>query len=151
MQNLFKASRDYPSLSLKDLVQARDLLHYHLMNKKNVVATALGLYRIRHDDRWPSREQPHGDTRTKQKPRRTLFNSEIRPYSWPCVYVFVSSWEDEVNLSKDNAADIVRKPPFLPDGRSVPVCVIEARQRLYREQHRRGVYERANASSGPIS
>src|ERR1700739_792752 len=131
MHNLFKASSDYPSLSLKDLLQARDLFHYHLMNKKNVVATALGLYRIRHNDPWPSRQQPHGDTSTKQKPRRTLFNSEIRPYSWPCVYVFVSSWEDEVNLSKENPADVVPKALFLPDGRSVPVCVIEVRQLLF--------------------
>jgi hypothetical protein len=31
---------DFTSLSLKDLVKARDLYHFHLMNKANVVGTA---------------------------------------------------------------------------------------------------------------
>jgi hypothetical protein len=60
------------------------------MNQKNVVATALGLYHIRHDDPWPSTQKPHGDT-GKKRPRKTLFNSEVRPYSWLCIYAFVSS------------------------------------------------------------
>src|SRR5689334_10285547 len=54
MDTLFKSSSNFASLSLKDLVEARDLFHYHLINKKNVVATALGLYRIRVHDPWPS-------------------------------------------------------------------------------------------------
>jgi hypothetical protein len=41
---LFKSSTNFVSLSLKDLLEARDQFHYHLMNKKNVVATAVGLY-----------------------------------------------------------------------------------------------------------
>ena len=84
MDSLFKSSSNFNSLSLKDLIDARDLFHYHLMNKKNVVATALGLYRIRKGDPWPqSAHQQHVDKRKKRSPRRTLFNSEVRPYSWP--------------------------------------------------------------------
>jgi hypothetical protein len=41
MDALFAITTNFPSLSLKDLAEARDLFHYHLMNKKNVVATAL--------------------------------------------------------------------------------------------------------------
>ena len=40
MDTLFKTSNNYSSLSLKDVMEARDHFHYHLMNKKNVVATA---------------------------------------------------------------------------------------------------------------
>jgi len=56
VDTLFKSSRNFSSLSLKDLIEARDLFHYHLLNKKNVVATALGLYLIRKRDRraWPA-------------------------------------------------------------------------------------------------
>jgi hypothetical protein len=79
MDTLFKSSSDFPSLSLKDLVEARDLFHYHLMNKKNVVATAVGLYRIRKTDPWPSKDHPTPTHHRKPTDeRRTLFNSEVR-------------------------------------------------------------------------
>lgn len=125
MDSLFKSSSDFTSLSLKDLIEARDLFHYHLINKKNVVATALGLYRIRKSDPWPKPHESAARPHSRKSERRTLFNSEVRPYSWPCVYVFVSSWEYETSLA-DNPSDVVPKSLFLPDGRSVPVCVIEA-------------------------
>jgi hypothetical protein len=38
---------DFAHLSLKDLVTARDLYHMYLMRHSNVVATAVGRYRIR--------------------------------------------------------------------------------------------------------
>lgn len=126
MDTLFKSSSNFASLSLKDLIEARDLFHYHLLNKKNVVATALGLYRIRKADPWP-KAHDH-DPKSHNKGRRTLSNSEVRPYSWPCVYVFVSDWEVETRLAKGDASDVVPRSLILPDGRSVPVCVIEARK-----------------------
>jgi hypothetical protein len=46
---------DFASLSLKDLIEARDLYHFHLMNKANVVGTAVGLYLIRTKQEWPQR------------------------------------------------------------------------------------------------
>jgi len=132
MDTLFKTSTTFASLSLKDLIEARDLFHYHLINKKNVVATALGLYRIRKHDPWPTKQDPHPVTpKTQAKERRTLFNSEVRPYSWPCVYAFVSDWQREAELAETNPTDVVPKCLYLPDGRSVPVCVIEARQQAW--------------------
>jgi len=132
MDTLFKSSTTFASLSLKDLIEARDLFHYHLINKKNVVATALGLYRIRKHDPWPTKQDPNPVTpKTRAKERRTLFNSEVRPYSWPCVYAFVSDWELEGELAETNPTDVVPKCLYLPDGRSVPVCVIEARQQAW--------------------
>ena len=129
MDTLFKSSTTFASLSLRDLIEARDLFHYHLINKKNVVATALGLYRIRKHDPWPTRDDPNPVVpKSKSKERRTLFNSEVRPYSWPCVYAFVSDWEYETELAATNPTDVVPKTLYLPDGRCVPVCVIEARQ-----------------------
>ena len=37
----------FRSLSLKDLLEARETYHWHLMNKANVVGTAVGAYLIR--------------------------------------------------------------------------------------------------------
>jgi hypothetical protein len=93
------------------------------MNKRNVVATAVGLYRMR--------KKPETDAQQAVRPRRTLFNSEVRDNSWPCVYVFVSEWNEEKRLAETSPADVVPKSLFLPDGRSVPVCVIEARKQPY--------------------
>jgi hypothetical protein len=129
MDTLFKSSSNFASLSLKDLMEARDLFHYHLMNKKNVVATALGLHRFRKGDPWPSEHHRTVARRSAQHGmRRTLFNSEVRPNSWPCVYVFVSEWGEEARLAKEDPSDVVPENLYLPDGRIVPVCVIEARK-----------------------
>jgi len=132
MDSLFKSSSNFNSLALKDLIDARDLFHYHLMNKRNVVATALGLYRIRKGDPWPQSAHQQPVPKSKKKsPRRTLFNSEVRPYSWPCLYVFVSEWMEEERLAADDPSDVVPKCIYMPDGRVVPICVIEARKQPY--------------------
>jgi hypothetical protein len=134
MSMLFKARESFSSLSLKDLLEARDVFHYHLMSKKNVVATAIGYYRIRKRDRWPDPKHPDPQAihpRGKHSARRTLFNSEIRPYSWPCVYVFVSDWMEEQRLAAGDPSDVVPPALYLPDGRVVPVCVIEAKRQPY--------------------
>jgi len=131
METLFKASSNFASLSLRDLIEAREVFHYHLLSKRNVVATALGPYRIRKDDPWPDKEHPKGPPTAPHRGKRTLFNSEVRPYSWPSIYVFVSQWEDEQTLSQRDPADVVPKRIYLPDGRVVPICVIEARRQAY--------------------
>ena len=41
---------NFASLSLNDLLEARDTYHYHLLSKANVVGTAVGLYLIRKDE-----------------------------------------------------------------------------------------------------
>ena len=41
----FPPPRDYASLSVRDLLDARDAYHLHLSHLSNVVATAVGRYR----------------------------------------------------------------------------------------------------------
>src|SRR4029077_15575891 len=43
----------YAALSLRDLLDARDQYHVHLMRHPNVMATAIGYYRIRKGDSRP--------------------------------------------------------------------------------------------------
>src|SRR4029079_8951718 len=81
----------FDSLSFKDLLEARDVYHIHLMNHPHVVATAIGRYRIRREDSWPD---ANGQVKQKGDGPRTLRNSEVRPYSWPAILVFVDRWED---------------------------------------------------------
>ncbi len=107
---------DFSSLSLKDLLEARDLYHFHLMNKANVVGTAVGRYLIRKEG-------------VGHKTARTFQNSEVRSNSWPCVLVLVTTWFDEGRFrTKDgdlHPYEMVPDALFLPDGRKVPVCVVK--------------------------
>lgn len=121
--------RNYASLSIKDLLEARDLYHYHLIHKANVVGTAIGLYLIRKTDPWPNENKAASSSqKTGPKGERTLYNSEVRDYSWPCVQVFVREWidEDQFGTSKGlHPESMVPKTLYMPDGRMVPVCVIK--------------------------
>jgi hypothetical protein len=128
MNDFLAPDKQFNLLSLKDLLEARDHYHVHLMHKKNVVGTALGRYRIRVTDPWPTREHPRPAT-SKVKKARTLENSEVRPYSWPCVLVFVESWAqpEEIATGDDyHPEDLVPRALYLPDGRVIPACVVEA-------------------------
>jgi hypothetical protein len=49
----------------------------------------------------------------------------VRYYSWPSILVFVEKWERPAELARRPGA-LVPKTLYLPDGRSVPVCVIQA-------------------------
>jgi hypothetical protein len=115
---------EYAALSLRDLLDARDQYHIHLMRHPNVVATAIGYYRVRNED------TPPGVTPiVKGEGPRTLANSAVRSYSWPAILVFVSEWIDPSEFAEGrtySADKMVPKTLFLPDGRRVPVCVIEA-------------------------
>jgi hypothetical protein len=115
----FQAEDDFAHLSLRNLVDARELFHIHLMRHPNVMATALGRYRIRKDDSWPHDRKKHHGTGA-----RRLDNSEIRPYSWPCILVFVSQWQDSKDLS--HPGELVPSTVYMPDGSRVPICVVEA-------------------------
>ncbi len=117
---------DYDQLSLKDLLDAQDLYHIHLMRHPNVVATAIGRYRIRIDDSWPDHQ---GAGKVHGTDERTLENSEVRPYSWPAILVFVNQWIPPSAFYDGggyNPDQIVPKTLYLPDGRRIPVCVIKA-------------------------
>jgi hypothetical protein len=133
MNKIFK-SQDYSKLSLADLITARDQFHLHLMQKANVVGTAVGLYLIRKTDPYPQKKRPlrtgeRSDAGTAPKPARTLGNSEVRNYSWPAVLVFVSKWEHKTQFGggrRYSPTDFVPEAIYLPDGRTVPICVVEA-------------------------
>src|SRR5262245_9942076 len=131
--DILGVGKNFASLSTKDLLEARDTYHWHLIHKANVVGTAIGLYRIRKDDPWPNEgsadvEQSRAARAGVAKPERRFDNSEIRDYSWPCVLVFVSEWQKPEDfasggpLAPDQA---VPKTLYMPDGRMIPVCVVK--------------------------
>lgn len=118
------ADNAFAHLSLSDLLGARSLYHEFLMRYPNVVATAVARYRIRITDSWPNDAYQHRGSRV-----RRLDNSEVRPYSWPCILVLVDEWQDAAKFAS-HPADLVPKTLFLPDGRAVPVCVVEAPKQI---------------------
>ena len=69
---------EFSSLSLKDLIEARDLYHFHLMSKANVVGTAVGLYLIRDEENWPQASGEGFRPRYKPTSWRTFANSHVR-------------------------------------------------------------------------
>jgi hypothetical protein len=111
----FSSSRsDFAALSLKDLLDARDLFHLHLMNKPHVVGTAVGLYRSR---------KP-GVERSEKK---TLANSEVRDNSWPALLVFVDQWVSNNAFGEGrrfDADEFIPPRVYMPNGLIVPICVI---------------------------
>lgn len=121
-----KNTDEFAVLSLRDLIEARDLYHFHLMGKANVVGTAVGLYLIRDSDPQPGERRPRRK-RPMHKAARTFANSSVRNYSWPCIIVLVRSWQREDKFGKQLPADdFVPRQLYLPDGRAVPICVVLA-------------------------
>lgn len=117
--------RHYASLSVKDLLDAREAAHIDFMRSRNVVATAIGLYRIRDtdDDAKQSVKVAHAAQARGKLGVRRLDNSSVKSWSWPCVLVFVREWQPLRSIKPDEAI-----PPFisLSDGRVIPVCTLEA-------------------------
>ena len=107
------------NLSLRDLLDARDAYHWHLMNKANVVGTAVGAYLIRNED---------GSPKGRAAPR-TFDNSSVRDISWPCILVLVRDWVAASGFGgtdgKFAPQEMVPKMLYMPDGRMVPVCVVQ--------------------------
>ncbi|MDH7460788.1 hypothetical protein QEG73_05840 [Chitinophagaceae bacterium 26-R-25] len=105
----------YDFLSIKDLLDAREAFHVHLMRKENVIGTAIGKYRRR--------------KKNDDKPK-TLDNTFVDSSSWPCILVFVKKWTTFSVAAKDDKANkfdnYIPSKVYLPDGREVPLCVIEA-------------------------
>ena len=118
-------ARDFNALSLIDLLEAREAAHVHLARKGGVIATAIGRYLIREND--PNSRDPHAVYKGNKDdlgPRR-LDNSVITKWSWPCVLVFVRSWREAADFRED-PQNFISPSIDLPDGRQVPVCVVEA-------------------------
>ncbi|PYM94769.1 MAG: S1/P1 Nuclease [Candidatus Rokuibacteriota bacterium] len=130
-QDLLEATQNVFALSVKDLLEARDLYHNHLLHKQNVVGTAIGLYfRRRRDRKSYLKMSPRDRARDEQlsKGERTFQNSSVKDSSWPCVLVFVSQWirrSDFGTGKKLNPRHIIPPALYLPDGRVVPVCVMK--------------------------
>jgi hypothetical protein len=123
--SLLRSETNFHSLSLRDLLAARDQYHWHLTNLPNVVGTAVGLYLFRKGDPWPNRDNPHGKREDDKTPERTLASSEVRPNSWPCVLVFVDEWHDAADFGRDLPPEAIVPPMlYMADGRTVPVCVV---------------------------
>lgn len=128
----FRAHPGYSSLSVRDLLDAREAYHVHLLNMAHVVATAIGRYRIRKGDWYethpPGTEPPKN--RKRPKGPRTLFNSVTTDWSWPCVLVFVDEWVERAAWRKGKAGrglepdQFIPRSLYLPDGRVVPTCVV---------------------------
>lgn len=122
-QRAFPPRRDFSSLSVVDLLEAREAHHVQLSSLENVVATAVGRYLIHKDD-WYASNAPD-KPRPKDFPKpgpRTLDNSLVRPWSWPCVLVFVRDWFDKEQLG----SNLVPRALYMPDGRVIPTCVVLA-------------------------
>jgi len=115
-ESYLERGKMYQSLSIKDLLEARDAYHVFLTRKSNVVGTAISRFRV-HKEGVPP------------KTPKTLANTEIRNYSWPCILVFVKNWIEEVDFNKKGGSgidDYLPKRLYLPDGKEIPVCVILA-------------------------
>ena len=108
---------NFHHLSVKDLIEARDTFHVHLINKHNVVATAIGRYLIRHsdlDDNGKLKDaSSQKSSNPKQKGERTISNSMVLDISWPCILVFVEKWESEQDLIKQGASNIIPKSIYI--------------------------------------
>ncbi len=113
------------SLGVKDLLDARDQFHVHLAHKPNVFSTAIGLYLIRTSDPDSRNYYSHHRTRRPKASPRTLLNTVVKDWSWPCILVFVTEWLT-LNDLRPKPDQVI--PPFvyMPDGRMVPICVVLA-------------------------
>lgn len=120
-------SHDFRSLGVKDLLDARDQFHVHLAHKPNVFSTAIGLYLIRRSDPNSQHDGGHlmSGSRKPKAPPRTLLNSVVKDWSWPCILVFVNRWQT-IHELRSKPEQVI--PPFvyMIDGRMVPICVVLA-------------------------
>lgn len=126
------AGHGFESLSVKDLLEARDLYHNHLLGKPNVVGTAVGLYLIRdaeHEARGKAHREGQGGGPAIYGAERTLGNAHVQDYSWPCVLAFVRDWLTPGQFGGDTGQhrpdSAVPTRLYMPDGRIVPVCVVK--------------------------
>jgi len=108
----------YHTLSLKDLLDARENYHVQLTTLTNVVATALGMFRFREGE---DEEPPKNDDSPK-----TFASTHQSKKSYPCVIVLVKKWEATQNFKGHHATQKVPGLLHLPDGRIIPTCVIKA-------------------------
>lgn len=129
MKRFFPPKRDFRSLSVHRLLEAREMYHSHLAHLDNVIATAISLYRIRKDDpdAKEAREYKTLRSRTSSTPR-TLSNTVVKPWSWPCLLIFVKYWWTPSELSMQDPDYVIPRFLYMPDGTVVPTCIILAEE-----------------------
>jgi hypothetical protein len=120
-----RSEPDFAALSVRELLRARDAYHVHLLNLRHVEATAVGRYLVRDGDDGPERFSERVERVPGERGPRTLENSSIQDWSWPCVLVFVSAWMDSEDI-RTHPDDMVPRRLYLPDGLQVPTCVVYA-------------------------
>ena len=120
-------AHDFHSLTIEDLLNARDQFHVHLAHKPNVFSTAIGLYLIRDEDPESRHEgvSSMATARRQHAPERTLQNSSVQDKSWPCILVFVNKWAT-IEEMHTRPEEVVPLFVYLSDGRMVPICVVLA-------------------------
>src|SRR5262245_55410350 len=109
--NAIRREPDFSALSVSDLLEAREAYHVHLMKSEHAVATTIDKYLIRKTD-----PEAKDGTRMKKSPSgvvRTLTNTVIQPWSWPCVLVFVDEWAVPADFAK-KPEDFVPPRLYLP-------------------------------------
>lgn len=123
----YRGSKAFPTLSVKDLLEAREAYHVHLTRLPNVIATAIGRYRRSRIDPSKDSLSPKDWSPKDDQPAKTLSNSEVTSCSWPCILVFVNRWLTRQELLEGKSRDaLVPNRLYLPDGRVVPTCVVYA-------------------------
>ncbi len=113
---------NFDRLEINDLLEAREAYHLHLLHLPNVVATAIGRYLIRKTD--SDFNDPDAESSKASAAKRTLENSAVRPWSRPCVLVFVKEWPDDMQALRREPENFVPNRLYLPDDRVVPTCVV---------------------------
>lgn len=95
---------------------------------RHVVGTSVGRYLIRNDAPWPNPTPAGAAVADPVGKERTLQNSAVRDYSWPCLIVFVDAWLEPSDFgvmpNQVPLSESVPKTVYLPDGRGVPVCIV---------------------------
>src|SRR3989442_2543172 len=117
----FPRAPDFSAISVRDLLEAREAYHVHLMHLDYVVGTAIGRYLIREKD--PDASAPETERPRGAGGPRTLTNTVVKKWSWPSVLVFVRRWLPLEELHQ-HIDDMVPPRLYLPDGRVVPTCVV---------------------------
>lgn len=133
-RNIIEREPDYQSLSVKDLLEARDLFHYHLIHKKNVIGTGIGLYLFRDTDpdliEGPAERAARQERVEENRGPKRLDNCSVRANSWPAIIVLVQEWATESEFREQASGlkpqDHIPSAVYMPDGRSVPICVVQA-------------------------
>jgi hypothetical protein len=99
----------------------------HLLSQRHVVATAVGATSCasRRCRRDPSPLEERLELAPGRRDPRTLENSLVAEWSWPCVIVFVDHWMDADEIAAD-PDEMVPRRLYLPDGKIIPTCVVFA-------------------------